>query len=157
MNREHPDRPSVPKVATALARAAITSLRAHYDTITPAELVALLGSDEEVTVIDVRTAQDYAVGHIDGAVNLPFTDLDDLAGAVPHGGPVVAVCYLGMLSRTAAQRLVADGHQPVFNLDGGMKAWRGQAGGTVGGEAGVDPLTPGDDGADLTGPDTTTA
>jgi rhodanese-related sulfurtransferase len=37
---------------------------------------------------------------------------------------VVTVCYLGMLSRTAAQHLVADGHTKVLNLDRGMKGWR---------------------------------
>lgn len=81
-------------------------------------------SVEPPTIVDVRLPDDFLGGHIDGAINLPYHQPATHRHAVPRGRPVVVVCYLGMLSRTVAQRLVADGHEVVLNLDGGMKGWR---------------------------------
>lgn len=119
-----PSGPAGPAVAWALARAAMTGLRRRYQTISPTDLEAMTRSDQPPTIVDVRRAEDFEAGHIDGALNLPFDDFDDHRDEVPRGAPVVAVCYLGMLSRTAAQHLVGDGHDVVFNLDRGMKGWR---------------------------------
>ena len=117
-------KPSAPTVAKALVRAAGISLRPRYRTISPDELDALIRSGEPPTIVDVRQAADFEDGHIAGALNLPFDEFDVHRRDVPRGGPIVTVCYLGMLSRTAAQHLVADGHEMVLNLDRGMKGWR---------------------------------
>lgn len=127
MSSDHAPKPSAPRVARALARAAATSLRRRYRTITPAELDTMRRSSEPPTIVDVRLADDFGAGHIDGALNLPYDAFDSHRDEVPRGAPVVTVCYLGMLSRTAAQHLVADGHTTVFNLDRGMKGWRDYA------------------------------
>ena len=111
----------------ALARAAGTSLRRRYETITPSGLADLMASSDSVTIVDVRLPSDFESGHIEGAINIPYIDFDAHAADVPRGPTVVAVCYLGMLSRTAAQRMVADGHVRVLNLDRGMAGWRDHA------------------------------
>lgn len=124
MNEEENPKPSFGKVAGAMARAAATALRPKYGTITPADLDARIRSGEALTIIDVRTSDVFEERHIEGAVNLPFPDFDDHRSEVPVGRPVVAVCYRGLISRTAAQHLADDGHATVVNLEGGMSGWQ---------------------------------
>lgn len=120
---DRPDAPPTATVAKALAKAASTTVRPKYGTISAAELGRRIRDGEAITIIDVRLASDFAEGHIDGAINCPFADFDQHRSTVPHGTPIVSVCYRGMLSRTAAQQLAADGHEPVLNLDQGMSGW----------------------------------
>lgn len=45
-----------------------------------------------VTVIDVRTAADYARGHIPGAINIPFASIETQFDTIPKGKPIVTYC-----------------------------------------------------------------
>lgn len=57
--------------------------------ITPAELVAELASNRPPTLIDVRSPDEYAAGHIPGAVNIPGDQLPAHLAAIPRDRPVV--------------------------------------------------------------------
>jgi hypothetical protein len=46
----------------------------------------------DVTVIDVRTAADYARGHIPGAINIPFASIETQFDSIPKGKPIVTYC-----------------------------------------------------------------
>jgi hypothetical protein len=46
----------------------------------------------EVTVIDVRTAADYARGHIPGAINVPFASVETQFDTIPKDKPIVTYC-----------------------------------------------------------------
>lgn len=71
--------------------------------------------------VDVRTPEEYARGHIPGAVNVPA---DRIAFALPTlpDGQLVTVCSTGVRSRRAAETLARLG-RPAFSLRGGTKAW----------------------------------
>ncbi|MEU4160414.1 rhodanese-like domain-containing protein [Actinoplanes sp. NPDC026670] len=73
-------------------------------------------------LLDVRATDEYAAGHLPGAVNLP---LDDLPAAATRyaGQDVVTVCRSGARSVTAARLLAAAGAR-VQSLAGGTDAWR---------------------------------
>ncbi|WP_405374480.1 MULTISPECIES: FAD-dependent oxidoreductase [unclassified Microbacterium] len=73
------------------------------------------------SLIDVRTAQEFAAGAIAGAVNIPLDDLRDRLGEVP-GGPVVVHCQAGLRGHIAARILTQHGRD-VRNLDGGYLTW----------------------------------
>lgn len=75
--------------------------------------------------VDVRTEDEYANGHIAGAINIPLSRLRFGADALP-GGQVVAVCTSGNRSRVGAEALAQHG-RTAFSLFGGTKAWK-QAG-----------------------------
>ena len=45
-----------------------------------------------VTVIDVRTAADYARGHIPGAINIPFASIETQLDTIPKDKPIVTYC-----------------------------------------------------------------
>ncbi|MCW2494271.1 rhodanese-like domain-containing protein [Jatrophihabitans sp.] len=71
-------------------------------------------------VIDVRSAQEYASGHIAGAVNIPF---EELGAATLPDGPVMTTCGGGGRGGRAADALVESGHE-AYSIDGGTRAWQ---------------------------------
>ena len=74
-------------------------------------------------LVDVRTPQEYAAGHIPGAVNIPVQEMDArLAEFGPKDGVVVVYCRSGARSATAKQKLEAAGYKTVHNL-GAMSNW----------------------------------
>jgi phage shock protein E len=67
-------------------------------------------------VVDVRTPQEYASGHVPGALNIPFDELPRRAAEI--GGPetpVVLYCRSGRRSAIAAESLRALGYEKVFD------------------------------------------
>lgn len=71
-------------------------------------------------LIDVREKHEFAVEHIQGAINIPLSDVginDHIANK-----PVVLYCQSGMRSTAALNKLISDGHAEVYNL-GGMHRW----------------------------------
>lgn len=83
------------------------------------ELDAALRSG--ATLVDVRTAEEYAAGSIPGAVNIPVDDLRERLHEVPDG-PVIVHCQVGQRGHTAA-RILAQHGRDVRNLDGGYRTW----------------------------------
>jgi len=74
-------------------------------------------------LIDVRTAQEFEAGHLDGAINIPFDQVDALAEAIgdDKGRSVVLYCRSGRRSGIATEALTRRGYAKVFNA-GGFKA-----------------------------------
>ncbi len=104
-------------------------------TLSPQELKAKL-DDDAVVIIDVRTPQEYAFQHIEGALLLPLAELE--ARRVPHGDkPVVLYCGSGVRSKRAAGVCLQAGTTTMMHLGGGFGAWK-EAGMSY---RGVDPMT----------------
>ncbi len=76
-------------------------------------------------LVDVRSPQEFAQGHIEGAQNMPLQRLSqDLEASAARGRPIVVYCRSGMRSRLAAQRLRQAGFAQVHDL-GPASAWPG--------------------------------
>lgn len=79
-------------------------------------------------LIDVRTPEEYATRHLDGAVNIPVDDLKSRMGEVDKltggdkGKPIVVYCQAGGRAGRAKTTLVESGHGQVTNL-GGIADW----------------------------------
>ena len=76
-------------------------------------------------LLDVRTAREFAAGHIEGAINIPVTEL---AARLPllkldAGRPVVLICLTAHRSIPAVRLLRGQGLE-ARQLAGGMLAWR---------------------------------
>ncbi|WP_432506681.1 rhodanese-like domain-containing protein [Kineococcus arenarius] len=80
----------------------------------------------EVTVVDVREDEEWAAGHIAGAVHIPLGQLEARLGELDPTQPLVTTCRGGKRSAQAHALLTAAGKQ-VDDLEGGMQAWK-QAG-----------------------------
>lgn len=75
----------------------------------------------DVSVLDVREPQEWAAGHVPGAVHVPLGDLPARTELVPSGR-VLVVCAVGGRSARATVFLAERGTDAV-NLAGGMHAW----------------------------------
>ncbi|MHA0043635.1 rhodanese-like domain-containing protein [Deinococcus sp. PEB2-63] len=72
-------------------------------------------------LIDVREPDEYALGHVPGALNLPLSALQGRETEVPDGA--VLICASGNRSSQAAAYLAGLGHQHLKNLMGGTFGW----------------------------------
>ncbi|MGE0553116.1 MAG: ArsR/SmtB family transcription factor [Gemmatimonadales bacterium] len=95
----------------------------------PVEQKALIGrvARGEVTLIDVRPAEEYRAGHIKGAISMPLDELDEHLPSIPRRRDVVAYCRgpYCVLAIEAATRLRARGFR-AFRLEAGVVDWRAQ-------------------------------
>ncbi|MDB5078071.1 MAG: Beta-lactamase protein, partial [Chloroflexi bacterium] len=87
-------------------------------------MAALEARSHETVVLDVREPQEYAHGHIPGAVSLPQAELASRLAEVPADRPVFVVCQAGSRSRRAAQFLQQVGFTDISSVAGGTGAWR---------------------------------
>jgi phage shock protein E len=76
-------------------------------------------------LVDVRTSEEYAARHIDGAINIPVDDLEARVSDVSKGDtskPVVVYCHSGNRAARAKKILTEHGYSQVTNL-GGIDDW----------------------------------
>lgn len=89
-----------------------------------AEFAQIIG-DGSVVLLDVRTPQEFAQGHIVGAINIDVKDslfISNVQRQVAPGSRVAVYCRSGRRSMSAAQQMVEKGYD-VVNLKGGFLAW----------------------------------
>ncbi len=79
----------------------------------------------DVTVLDVRPAEEYAAGHIPGAISIPLDELPARLAEVPADQEIVAYCRgtYCVLAHDAV-RLLTTTHRSARRLDHGMLEWR---------------------------------
>ena len=78
---------------------------------------------DHLFVLDVRTPQEYAEGHVPGAVNVPYDQLASRLAEVPKDKDVVLYCKSGRRAGIAADVLAANGYTRLSHLEGDMPAW----------------------------------
>jgi hydroxyacylglutathione hydrolase len=81
-------------------------------------------TQDDLFVLDVRDKEEYSEGHIPGAVNIYVGELEKRLAEVPSDRPVVSVCSTGNRSGLGASILAHGGFKTVYNLIGGMAAWK---------------------------------
>lgn len=100
---------------------------AGYEQVSTSEAVALMESETGYIILDVRTAEEYAQGHIPEAVNVPVETIgDEEIGALPDKNQLILVyCRSGNRSKTAAAKLVKKGYTNIVEF-GGINTWTGE-------------------------------
>ena len=99
---------------------------AQSSLLSPGDFEKMLQDDKTVQLVDVRTDREYQSGHIEGALNRDYY-ADDFAtqlGKLDKSKPVMVYCAAGGRSSGAADQLKKLGFTSVYDLDGGMKAWK---------------------------------
>lgn len=76
----------------------------------------------DAALLDVREDDEWAAGHVDGAVHVPLSEVPGRLAELPEADPVYVICRSGNRSGRAAAWLNAQGIEAV-NVAGGMKAW----------------------------------
>lgn len=81
-------------------------------------------SESGLVVLDVRQPQEWASGHIEGALHITGAELPERIGELPKDRPVAVICGSGYRSSVASSLLIGKGRTDVFNVLGGMSAWK---------------------------------
>lgn len=91
--------------------------------IEPQDAVQLINKD--AVVIDLRSAEAFARGHIVNARNIPFDELTAKEQVLDKykSNAIVAVCDAGLTSNRAVTQLRKAGYEKVYGLRGGINAW----------------------------------
>ena len=81
---------------------------------------------KDATVIDVRSAADFAAGHIVNAINIPMNGFKNQLAVLGKykGKPIIVNCRSGGQSGAACEHLRKQGFEEVYNLKGGILAWQ---------------------------------
>lgn len=93
--------------------------------LSPQDLKALIDQDA-ILLWDVREANEWAQGHIEGAKFMPLSELPHCDLPELGDKPLVTQCAGGIRSLKAAEILAQRGLKVGAHLDGGLKAWLSQ-------------------------------
>lgn len=87
-------------------------------------LDALAERPPDACVLDVREPEEYARGHVPGAISLPQAELASRLDELPRDRSLLVICQSGGRSLRAAQFLAQVGYTDVASVAGGTAAWR---------------------------------
>ena len=99
--------------------------RAHSAaSVSPTEAVRMM--NDGAVLVDVRSVNQFKDGHIAGARNVPGDQVADGAKSLEkfRDKTIITCCESGITSGSAARKLTELGFKQVFNLRGGLAAWR---------------------------------
>ena len=93
--------------------------------VNPAEAEKLI-TDKKVTVLDVRTPEEFASGHIAGAINVNVNgkDFQDKVEKLDKSKPYLVHCAVGMRSAKACKKMNELQFKTLYDLQGGLTAWK---------------------------------
>ena len=84
------------------------------------QLLNRVEEGESFCLLDIRSAEDYAKGHIQGAVNIPYgADVADALEIIPNDQPVLVYCYSGQTASQTVALLNLAGKN-AYNVSGGF-------------------------------------
>lgn len=78
---------------------------------------------EGAILIDTRTAEEYEMGHIEDAVNIPVDEIRNRLKEIPKNKPLIVYCAVGLRGYLASRILMQHGYADVHNLSGGYKTY----------------------------------
>ncbi|MEP2776667.1 MAG: rhodanese-like domain-containing protein [Luteolibacter sp.] len=82
--------------------------------ITTEALADALASDPDATVLDVRGADEFDQGHVEGAINIPYTRLAARPNELPDEKPLYVHCGSGLRAAFATSYLAGQGHEVIY-------------------------------------------
>ena len=94
----------------------------HYLDVTVEQVKQTLDA-RTVTLLDVRTRQEYDSGHIEGAILMPLSELSSRVDELTPKKTVLVYCQRGTRSSQASAMLSAWGFTRVYNMLGGISKW----------------------------------
>lgn len=151
-SRTSPERVAAPPAKTGMDRRVVVVLAALVVTVLLGGFVALNGGngtpaattpavaqsvpardigvteakerwDAGALLLDVREDDEWATGHVPGAVHIPLSTLADRVSEVPTDQTVLVICRSGNRSQEGRDILLGSGRSAVTSVDGGVRAW----------------------------------
>ena len=96
-----------------------------YEQITPDEAKALMDSEDGYIILDVRTPEEFAAGHIAGAILIPDYEIGEKAESILTDKEqlILVYCRSGRRSKNAANELATLGYTNIKEF-GGINDWK---------------------------------
>ncbi len=106
-----------------------TSTPAMVNDVTPGQANSLIQANQGnagFVVLDVRTPQEYAEGHIPGAINIDYnaSDFQNKVGKLDKTKTYLVYCRTGIRSAAASKIMASLGFKNVNNMTGGITDWQ---------------------------------
>ena len=92
--------------------------------LSPSEFMTKYNQTEGSILMDVRTEEEVAAGAITGEMNIVYDDAFATKLSNLEQKPIFVYCGSGIRSAMAAKILREKGFNPVYEMDGGLKAWK---------------------------------
>ena len=98
---------------------------AFIEDVDAAAAAKLIEAPQPPVVLDIRTPEEFAAGHIEGAVNVDFKGADFKAelGKLDRDQPYLLHCRSGSRSTSSKPVFTELGFKSIYHLDGGINAW----------------------------------
>ncbi len=98
-----------------------------YESISPKQAYTLLEHDKNITLLDVRTQEEFSQEHIKGSLHIPVQALSDNLAQLQtvKNKQILVYCHSGNRSVIASRILVKNGFTPL-NIKGGITEWKAQ-------------------------------
>lgn len=81
------------------------------------EEISEIIQDKSITIIDVRTAEEYKTGHVEGAINIPYDEIENEVN-YDKDQTIAVYCRTGVRSSEAAKTLEKMGYTKIYDLGG---------------------------------------
>ena len=114
-------------LSTLLLTACAPGNSLGYKQITMSEAVKMMETEKNYIILDVRRADEFAEGHIPGAINVPNEEIGtaEIAELPDKSQLILVYCRSGRRSKEAAEKLVALGYTNIVEF-GGILDWKGE-------------------------------
>ena len=98
-----------------------------YRRITMQEAVEMMEKEENYIILDVRTHEEFAAGHIPGAIVIPNETIgtEEISQLPDHDQLIMIYCRSGNRSKQASDKLVKLGYTNIIEF-GGINSWPGE-------------------------------
>lgn len=117
------DQADTKAVATSQGQATSTPAEV-YATYTPAQTVGLIARKQNLLIIDVRSPEELREGKLANSILIPFFDIMKGNYNIPKDRPLLLICAVGGRSYAAMEILSRMGYKEIYNLQGGIAAWK---------------------------------
>lgn len=95
-----------------------------YADVNVSEAKRMIETNTNLVILDVRTQEEYEEGHIKNAVLIPLSEFEGRLNELDKEKEILVYCRSGVRSATASQILIDNGFVTVYNILGGIIAWR---------------------------------
>ena len=92
-----------------------------YQRISMSEAKAMMQEEKDYILLDVRTDAEYKEGHINGAINIPLSNIKDEINKFEKTEKILLYCQSGLRSKKGAKILESLGYKEIYNLTGGIE------------------------------------
>ncbi len=95
-----------------------------FKTITPIEAKQMIDNREDLLLVDVRGADELPEGYIEGSTLIPLWDILKGTQRPPKNKPILLICAVGGRSLALGKLMSKNGWPEIYNLKGGISAWK---------------------------------